>query len=433
MMKSKKTLVIAFLMMVSLIGGVFTGCGSPTVNLNDYVKITTSGYDGYGQLYASVDTDQLIEDYSDYLTDKSLDTQYFGNQTPALAADFVFSNYDPYELVYDAGENLKNGDKIEFTWNTSESAIETLKGILKVNIKFTNFTHTVADLEALVECDPFENVKMAYYGISGSASVNEYDSVVSVSAGDRAIEFDIDAADAKDLANGSTVHISLKDVETPEYYAEHYGISLTQTEADVVVKGLDYYPQDGTQEVFECITEKSYANALAAVKTNYEDYVGQMQYEFVGAVYYYNEGEKKADPDYSLFLNQHNRLVLIYRLNNGVYPNDWYTYIAPNDNVVIRQMEQEDGKTIKTTTFSKYYTNCDDDAFLEKLGNYWAEHTYLWGGPEYPTQFKYDGLRYAGHQTLEECLEAITVNLIGDKSYDHLVATDSLADYVTEY
>ena len=427
-MKKQKALVIAFLMMVSLIGGVLTGCGSPSVNLNDYVKITTSGYDGYGTLSASVDTDQLIEDYSDYLTDKSLDTQYFGNQTPALAADFVFSNYDPYELAYEAGQNLKNGDEIEFTWNTSESAIKTLKSILKVNIKYKDFTHTVTDLETLVECDPFENVKISYSGRSGVASVDEYaDNKAIVTVGDKEIGLAITSEEIN-IANGDEIHIELTDVQSPEYYAENYGLVLTRTEADIIAENVDYMPQENPEEIFQYITEKSYENVVKALEHEYGKYAGEMQYECVGAVYYYNDGEI----DYSVLgSNKNNLLALIYRLDNGIYPGGWYTFIAPEDTAIVRHIWQEDGTLLKTTTFSKYFRDDPDDALSTWAGNYIRESTRYYGMTTY---FEYEGLYYAGHKTLQECIDALNDSkTVKNFAYDHLVVTDSLAGYVTEY
>ena len=137
---------------------LLTGCGSSSVNLNDYVVITDEGYDGYGTISVKLDYEKLIEDHEDKLTDKNIDSSIFGVKTPKLAAAFVFEAQKPYELSYEESDTLKNGDKIEFTWETNENAIETLKGILEVNIKYSKFTYTVKDLEALTEFDPFENI-----------------------------------------------------------------------------------------------------------------------------------------------------------------------------------------------------------------------------------------------------------------------------------
>ena len=419
-MKTKKSLLLAVLMMITLIGGVLTGCGSPSVNLNDYVNISTNGYDGYGEIYVSLDSEQLIEDYSEQLTDKSLDTQYFGSKTPEVAANFVFSSYDPYELAYDADNNLKNGDTISFSWNTNESAIETLKSILKVNIKFSDFTYTVSDLKPLQECDPFEYAEMEYYGISGTASSSYYNKT-KIPTGETVIEIDLHVESRNDLANGDSIHVALDLDETPEYYAEHYGLRFTRTEADIIVENVPYAPQENPEEIFQYITDKSFNNINTALDEMYGEYAGEMKYEFVGAVYYY------TDPTDNL---TDSRLALVYHFDNGIYPGGWYNFFMPGDTAVVRQLVQEDGSILKTTTFAQDYINQDNDSLLTNIGNYCRSFN----------RFVYDGLYYQGFTSLEECLynadaaaSTFKDNYYNTYTFTHMVATDSLAAYVAEY
>ena len=107
----KKGLSI-LLVLCAIMCMLLTGCGSSSVNLNDYVVITDEGYDGYGTISVKLDYEKLIEDHEDILTDKNIDSSIFGVKTPKLAAAFVFEAQKPYELSYEEPDTLKNGDKV---------------------------------------------------------------------------------------------------------------------------------------------------------------------------------------------------------------------------------------------------------------------------------------------------------------------------------
>ena len=53
------------LVLCTLMCMLFTGCGSSSVNLNDYVVITDEGYDGYGTKSVKLDYEKLIADHED--------------------------------------------------------------------------------------------------------------------------------------------------------------------------------------------------------------------------------------------------------------------------------------------------------------------------------------------------------------------------------
>ena len=46
--------------------------------------------------------------------------------------------------------------------------------------------------------------------------------------------------------------------------------------------------------------------------------------------------------------------------------------------------------------------------------------------------FEYGGLYYEGHETIKECVDHYINENIGKKTYDHLAASDSIKQYVTE-
>lgn len=422
------------LLLAGLAGILLTGCsfGKPTVKLNDYVVVTCEGYDGYGTIYASVDYSQIVEDYADRLSE-DLDSELFGSKTPEIAAEFAFNYYEPFALAYKSPDNAKNGDKIKFSWNTSERGIEKLQEVLDVNFDFEDLTYKVKDLKSLEKVDPFEQVNQNYFGISGNATPSGYGTAV-VNINDSEITFDLELDTDQTVQNGDTIKVAI-DVNEDEAdsLARNYGIILSRTEAEILVDGLPYYAQKNPKEIFDCITAESFSHAEKAMLDNYKDYIGQITVSYVGAVYYY------ADTlDFESYQsNPNNQLVLVYHVDNGVYPGGWYSYVAPNADVLIKYIKNEDGSTTKSVVTEDLYISYD--ALSDKLGNYFYEYITYWDGPEIATHFIYEDLYYEGHKTLEETISAIETNLIKgqeniygqkiEKRYNNVIASESLQEY----
>ena len=283
-MKKAIKFFTVFVLMMSLVCVLMIGCskdnptdkpaGKPTVNLNDYVTVTGDGYDGYGTIHASVDYEKIVEDYSDRLAD-NLDAQYFGDKTPKVAAMFVFESYNPYVLAYEAPENAKNGDKVAFGWNTSESGIETLAKVLDVNFTCEGFEHEIKELKPLTEVDPFENVDIPHGGFSGikgfpnGSYVSTDYMKTSFSVGEHSITLELitdEDTTGRTWKNGDTLHVKIDpNTVNNEELARKYGVLLSRTEADITFDNFAYYPIEEAQDVFELLGEDSKANALTAI------------------------------------------------------------------------------------------------------------------------------------------------------------------------
>lgn len=426
--RTKLALMIVLLISVTM---TFAGCGTPTVNLNDYVTVSEDGYDGYGSIYASVDFDAILSDYAKHLTDKSLDTQFFGNQTAEVAAEFVFSAYDPYALAYNAGENVKNGDKIEFTWNTNKNAIEQLAQVLEVNFKYDDFKYEVKNLKELRKVDPFTdgNIEMDTWGISGAGSVSPYSPKIVIALdeeiGEIYIDLKVDTSKSGSLANGDTVHMVMEDFDT-EYYARHYGVILTRTEADVELNDFIYYANKDVGEVFEYLGGTSLDNAKLALEDFLPNNGGNNKNntaELVGALYYYQGEGNELKSHY----NKHNQMVLIYHINDGIVPGGWYTYMAMNNDIVIGYEETENGTRVKTVLL-------DTGSEFEKYGMYYQKEYYLsYAKYNHPIAFEYNDTTYVGHRTIEDCIKAYEKNELAKENryYDYVTASEQLMSYVS--
>lgn len=429
-MKRNSRAMAVILVMIAVFGLTLTGCkGTSTVDLNQYVSVTANGYNGYGTIYATIDVDRIIEDYADKLN-KNAGNQIMGANTPAIAAELAFEMYDPFDLEFQSENSAGNGDKISFVWDVDQQAISEVQKYLDVNFEYKNFDYVVEGLQELAEVDPFEAVELKCYGLSGAAYADRH-GYAEFTANGNNLRIELIIPEATNLSNGDTVLVGLEADD--EYYAKNFGIILSRKEAEIEIQGLNYYPVSSPSEIFEYLTEESYVNAMEALMFNYKNYAGNVTAECIGALLYYCD---TPDPE-SYANNGNNQLVLIYHLDNGIVPGGWYTYMAPNRDVYIGYQQQEDGSQVKMTM-----TSGDSPLGYGNM-NYYAEYTYLWGGPAVPTQFDYDGLSYAGHYTIEECLDALDANLINGatnlfgqtipKNYNHMIVTDSLKAYTTEY
>lgn len=413
--------------MAGIVSLSLVGCGTPTVDLNEYVSVNTNGYSGYGKFSVSVDYNRIVEDFRSELNPKA-GNEIFGADSPALAAELAFDMYEPFELEYEVPENLTNGDKIAVKWDVNENAVKRVQEVLDVKFRHSDFSHTVEDLQELRQVDPFEYVQMQYWGISGNAEVNtNVDAKIPHDNGTLTIDLDIPYT--KGLSNGDTVHAVLDDRYDAEYYARNFGMVLTRKEADMVVEGAAYYPLSDYNEILEYLTEEDLKNAETAVLEHFQDYKGNISAEYVGAVLYYSNEIDVMNCSQ----NKNNQLVLIWHMDNGICPGGWYTYMGVWGDVYIRYLDQNDTSAGKETVQG-------GSPFGDNSWNYRRENITYYGSPDYPTHFEYDGLYYAGHRTVAECLEAVEANMIYgghncnkyavEDGYEVKLVTDSLKSYL---
>jgi hypothetical protein len=145
----------------------------------------------------------------------------------------------------------------------------------------------------------------------------------------------------------------------------------------------------------------------------------------IGALYYYNdEWQEKS--------NANNRLVIIYHLDNGIVPGGWYTYLGRNHNVAIKCVDNSDG--------SYYYSTVEDNDFTQNtLSFLWIEGLReinpVLGEPAFPTTFKYNGAKYIGHTSIEDCLTALKINGFDyfGFQFEHLIASGEMRQHVSDY
>lgn len=432
MIKNNKKLIIGVaiaLAVVVLAIVLSTILGPQKLPVDSTVKVKFSGVDGYGVAY--------LEDEWDWVKDVDFKNKDVDDDLLELIEySMIFEGDIEYSLS--ESEGLSNGDVIKLKISVDK---EDLK---RNGFKAKSITKkiTVSGLEKVKEIDPFSEgtVNIPVYGLSGAGSVSNHSNHVTISLENGEIlelELEIDS-DKKNLSNGDKVHVKISDERTNEELAQSYGLVLSKREADVEIKNLSYYPVENPKEIFDCITEDDMNRVLEAVKTKYKNYAGDLKIEYVGAVYYYTDSIDFTKSNY----DDNNKLIFIYHMDNGIFPNGWYTYMSFDKGVFIEYQVDEEGKFNKVTVAGT--RNGAYDGFPTTPGNYGTDYrSFGWNTEKIITSFDYEGLYYEGHKTLEGCVNAFTYyeitndtdiygNII-DKGYNHVIATEKLKELVKEY
>ncbi|MBE6608390.1 MAG: RNA polymerase sigma factor [Ruminococcaceae bacterium] len=196
--------------------------------------------------------------------------------------------------------------------------------------------------------------------------------------------------------------------------------SLASTDKPIwITKPVDF--------ISECITEYSHNYMLDLLKDTWkisEDKT--VTVTPIGTLYFYND-EVDENSAYN------NRLVVIYHLENGIVPGGFYTYLGPNGNVVIKCVTEDDGTEYFSVVRKRefYFDNHLSFLWIEGLKEYYS----FMLSTDYPVSFVYNGIRYMGHNTLEDCLKALQINGMDywGMEYDHMIASGEMREYVSDY
>ena len=191
----------------------------PTVNLNDYLKVTYGGYDGGGVAYTEIDWNSMKEDFENKISYKRGMAQTGGMTPIDIIMEYTNAN------IEGKNEKLSNGDKVSYTWKVDKDAIAKL---IKCKIKYSDGSKKVMEL-----FDPFKNLKVTFSGVepNGEADI-EYN-------GDMLSEYDFTCDKTSGLKNGDKIKISL--TEDAGYYVDQYNKAPSVLEKEYKVKNLGKY------------------------------------------------------------------------------------------------------------------------------------------------------------------------------------------------
>ena len=196
----------------------------PTVNLNDYLKVTYGGYDGGGVAYTEIDWNSMKEDFENKISYKRGMAQTGGMTPIDIIMEYTNAN------IEGKNEKLSNGDKVSYTWKVDKDAIAKL---IKCKIKYSDGSKKVSGLKEMELFDPFKNLEVTFSGVepNGEADI-EYN-------GDMLSEYDFTCDKTSGLKNGDKIKISL--TEDAGYYVDQYNKAPSVLEKEYKVKNLGKY------------------------------------------------------------------------------------------------------------------------------------------------------------------------------------------------
>lgn len=169
-----------------------------TIDLNNFVTISTEGYEGYGEAKYEINSDALYKEFVDkYKLNKSDSdlqntvvsiTDGLGLTDMACAEAFLMQ-LGSYSLS--KKEDLSNGDKIVFSWDTlnsnnGEAIKQRLRDWFSINVEYSDINYDVIGLKPTVKDDPFKEIEFSFNGVSGTNDC----SLIPVSSNDYAFSLE---------------------------------------------------------------------------------------------------------------------------------------------------------------------------------------------------------------------------------------------------
>ncbi|MCC8167994.1 MAG: zinc ribbon domain-containing protein [Clostridiales bacterium] len=285
---------------VAVVGVTLISNRKQVISLEDYITVTSSGYDGYGKV--SVDFDYSTYS-SDLLSKSKLKISSSSSDSYDLSS-YLSEDYTKYYTVYyatdysaDKTSGLSNGDTVTITFTYDE---ETAKSI-GIKYKSESMEYEVSDLEAVTEIDPFADITVNFTG----TSPNAYAEVVNNSSDERVQDLYFSLDISSGIAIGDTVTVSIYTYDDDDYYAEYYGYTFTQTSKQFVCENVDYYATDAS-EVDEDILGQMKSQAedvISAYFATESEYMTSSGLTYLGYYFLSNKGSSWGDE---------NKIYLVY-------------------------------------------------------------------------------------------------------------------------
>lgn len=266
-----------------------------TINLDKYVTIEASGYEGYGRVTAVIDWDAIEEKYGDKLSYTSKAQEEYGGFLSYMTPIDVLK--DAVSVEFSEQDYLSNGDKVEYTWDIEED----LNLYLDCKIKSKGGTYEVTALEEIGTFDAFADLEVYFEGIGPNGRVNYNYS------GEQLGYYDFSCSQTDGLSNGDKVTISIAETDM-EYFAERFGMIPSKMENEYVVSGLQEYVSsyaDLSTDFIETIKSEAEDAIYANSANNYASTSTLSDLKYEGYIYTHIS-------DANSYYNYYNNIYLIY-------------------------------------------------------------------------------------------------------------------------
>ncbi|MBR3825640.1 MAG: hypothetical protein IKJ39_10655 [Lachnospiraceae bacterium] len=312
------------LMLVGALGAMLfglTGCGSTTVDLNEYISVDISGYDSMGQANIRFDKDAFEEDFGDKIEAK-INKQ--GGDAAKMSLELQFGE-EPYEVMLnycadyrvEKPDNLSNGDVVKLVW---ECETENAKEFFNCNLKYSDMEFKVEGLKELKTFNPFDYVTVEIEGVSPKG----YASLVVDSSPEEMQYITFIADKLNDLSNGDVIVLKANMLRTEEDFALKFDSIPSPLTMEYQVKDLPSYAKS-VSEIDEATLTAMKQQAEEIYKAHWLNVEGNMdglnELNYIGNYYLSKkEGERFTDE---------NHIYMVYKVDcswDGVnYPH--YVYV----------------------------------------------------------------------------------------------------------
>jgi len=219
-------LVASCLLMLGL-----SGCGKKTIDLNEYLEVEISGYNGYGTADVSFDSEKFYEDYED-MKFKDKDSGYYmiyNSAAQCIKREFI-------RVGTESKSGLSNGDTVKIEWDCKD---ETIKELTGYTVEYKDIQTKVDGLEVVPTFDGFAGVKVEFSGCGPDGTAKIVTDSVSEQVGK--LQFQIDHAYG--LSNGDVIKLQITNVKANDVASsvELLGAVPETLEKEIVVEGLSSY------------------------------------------------------------------------------------------------------------------------------------------------------------------------------------------------
>ena len=295
----KKALIGICLAVVALIVILFViiSTKKTTIDLNKYLTINSSGYDGYGIVEARIDWDAIEKDYGSKVSfTKTAKNEYgflLSLMTPIEAIE------ESVSITLDESRGVSNGDSISYRWNIDSE----LSKYVKCKIKSSNGTYTVSGLAEVDTFDAFANLDVQFSGISpnGRADLYYYGSELSTN--------DFQCDNTSGLRNGDVIEVFIS-INNIENYVKKYGRVPEDISKTFTVSGLQEYVSsytDITEALYNELKSEAEDSIYSYIANSYVKTSSLKNLEYAGYIF---ESAKDGDNRY---LSSYNDLYIIYK------------------------------------------------------------------------------------------------------------------------
>ncbi|MBQ3782058.1 MAG: hypothetical protein II838_01280 [Lachnospiraceae bacterium] len=282
----------AFILVIGLGAFYLINNGSKEVNLNNYVTINFKGYEGHGIPIYDIDYLKLDATLSGSSTEVPSEDADILNEVLAKSEyhDFLAS----IACDFNKKTLLNTGDQITANITYDKKMAQSLN----ISLVTSPITVIVSDLPSTRELNPFDDIALAFEGISPkgtvSVEVNSKDAVYE------ALTFTCDKT--KNIKNGDKITVTV-NYESDNYILDNYGYTLSATSQVFECNGLDSYLTNASN-----FTDTMLGQLQSAATGMISDYQSELKNDAtisnINYAGYYLLTAKKSvedDMDYNIF------------------------------------------------------------------------------------------------------------------------------------